>query len=112
MLSDVIDQSEDELLGPETYDLKLSREPLRNTGDRMYVTQLPDIHPIPRYTGVQILVAVRHVAFISRYGAIEVQGKLEDDKRGEIFKFEDRHEQVLFQKADAWGDGVWHPKNL
>ena len=112
LLSDVIDQVEDEILGLETYDLKPSRSALHNTGDRMYVTQLPDIFPVMRYTGVMILVAVRHITFISRYGAIEVQCKREDDKRGTVFKFEDRHECVLLRKADAWGDGVWHPKNL
>ncbi|MDQ3076026.1 MAG: hypothetical protein M3Q34_02765 [bacterium] len=111
MMAQVIDEVEDEFLGPETYDLKLNRANPVETGYRMYQIQLGSIFEVSGYTGVQLLLATKHLTFISRYGAIEVQSKLHIDKFGELIFFETRFEQVLFQKLDAFGDGVWHEKN-
>ena len=108
----IINQVEDEFLGPHTYNPPRSLlVDFENIG-RMYMTKTESMFSIPKYTGVHILVNHREVVFISRYGAIELQRKLGHDKEGLIIHFEHRLEQVLLQKPDAWGHGVWHPKNL
>lgn len=112
LLAEAIDHVEDKFLGAHTYKLKLTRKPLVNTRGRIYVPQLESIVPVPRYRGVHLLITAQHVTLLSRHGAIEVQHKLHEDKEGLIVHFEERHDQVLLQKPDFEGHGVWHPKNL
>lgn len=112
LLEVVINTVEDEFLGEDSYNPPRSLIVGFEKIERMYLTKLESMHPVPRYTGVSILLSHQHVTFISRYGAIEIQRKLREDKRGETIPFEARTELVIFQKLDAYGDPVWHPKNL
>ena len=101
---------EDIFLGKESYNPPKTFLDGTRT-ERIYMTLHESIHPVPKYGGVQILVHAKEVVFISRYGAIEMQRKHEDDKHGFLTPFEKRNESVLFKKNDAYGDGVWHQKN-
>lgn len=106
-----INQVEDEFLGKDSYDLPRTFLDGTRT-ERMYMTLFENMYSVPRYGGVHILIHVREIVFISRYGAIEIQKKVEDDKFGFKQHFEERVALVIFKKLDAWGDGVWHQKNL
>ncbi len=91
-------------------------QPPRHVGpgvvtDRLYPIAPESCYPVPDYAGVDLLVSVGECLFISRYGAIEVQAKDENDLFGERIPFQARHDRVTFTKTDYAGDGVWHAKN-
>lgn len=105
-----INEVEDDFLGKESY--SPPRTFLDGTKtERIYMTLFESMHPVPRYSGVHILIHLKEVVFISRYGAIEIQRKIEDDILGFKRHFETRNDCVMFTKPDANGDGVWSEKN-
>jgi hypothetical protein len=101
---------EDEFLGQESWSIPRTFLTGART-ERIYMGQVESLHPVPRYSGVDILIHVREVVFFSRYGAIEIQQKVADDRYGFKKHFEERTDLVIFQKPDSAGDGVWHTKN-
>ena len=110
LLEKAIREVEDAFFGKESYDPPKTFLDGTRT-ERIYMTLQESIHPVPKYSGVQILVHLKEVVFISRYGAIEIQRKYEEDKYGFLIPFEKRTNLLLFQKNDAYNDGVWHEKN-
>lgn len=109
MLNNVINEIEDEFLGKDSYNPP--RSLLGIYTKRMYVTNLESVFPVEEYSGVSILISSKHITFISRYGAIEVQNKLKDDTQGKGIPFKSRVDAILYRKHDAWGNDVWHEKN-
>lgn len=109
-LSEVINNTEDEIWGKEAWDLPRTFLDGRRT-DRLYPILPESFHPVQGYPGVTILVSKIEVVFISRWGAIEMQRKDPEDKFGERMHFAYRSDRVLFTKSDAYGDHVWHDKN-
>ncbi len=106
-----IDTVEDKYLGPHTYNPPPRIIPADYKTERLYITNYENIFVIPHYSGVQLLVHNDQITLISRYGAIETQQKVHEDKYGELMHFADRHDKVLFEKKDLWNHGVWEEKN-
>lgn len=106
-LSNILNHAEDEIFGdfwdpPRTY---LNGE----TSERLYHSAPECFETIEGFPGVTAMVHVKEFVFISRFGAVEVQrdtGQCE-----ETIPFCTRDGAVMFRKLDAYGDGVWHPKN-
>jgi hypothetical protein len=110
LFAKAINEVEDAFLGADSYDPPKTFLD-GTTTERMYMTLFESVHPVPRYSGVHALIHVKEVIFISRYGAIEIQRKNEDDTRGFDQHFSERKDLIMFKKADASGHGVWHKKN-
>lgn len=79
--------------------------------ERIYPILPESFHAVSGYPGTTLLLAKRELIFISRHGALQVQRKVSDDPLGEVLSFDLRQAQVLMDKADANGHGVWHSKN-
>lgn len=110
IFTDTINEVEDEFLGKESYNPPKTFLDGSKT-ERIYMTNPESFHNVPAYGGVQVLIHFREITFISRYGAIEIQRKVNKDKLGSLIPFKERNTEVIFKKLDAWGDDVWHDKN-
>ncbi|MFM0204683.1 hypothetical protein PQR53_33140 [Paraburkholderia fungorum] len=75
--------------------------------DRLYTSQAECFRVDPQYPGVVNMVHTNEYILISRYGAIEIQKDTGERK----IPFCYRKDAIIYQKPDAWGDGVWHSKN-
>jgi hypothetical protein len=107
-LCDVLNLVEDEALGPDSWVPPKSfvGQPL---SDRMYPTYPESMLSVSEFPGVTALWHAREVVFVSRYGALEVR---ERDGRGvDAYVYAPRDKSLLFDKVDAYGDGVWNGKN-
>ncbi len=109
LLSRVLNSAEDEIFGdhwepPRTF-LDGKRTP------RIYPIHPESFHPVEGFSGVTLMIAKKEYVIVSRFGAMEVQTKIPDDLYGANLHFSERNDQVLWQKTDAYGDGVWHDKN-
>lgn len=109
-ISDAINRVEDMYWGAEYWRPPRYVSPGVRT-DRLYPIAPESVYPVDGFPGVDLLVSVSECLFISRSGAIEVQGKAREDLFGEVTHFCDRRDHVLFAKPDKSGDGVWHIKN-
>lgn len=107
----ILNEVEDRSLGAESY-IPMRHPPTIPT-PRMYPPHIEKdfFSTGDAYLGVHLLLSRQHITFISRYGAIEVQGKIHTDKYGVERMYSERKENVLFEKFDYAGHGVWHPKN-
>lgn len=109
-LAETLNAAEDEVWGrdhwapPRTF-LDGSRT------DRLYPIAPESFHPVAGFPGVTLMLAKKELVFVSRFGAIEIQGKMPSDPLGEKVPFAERLDRVLWSKLDAYNDGVWHPKN-
>ncbi len=109
-ISDILNHSEDEIFGSDYW------QPPRSfldgsRSDRLYPIYPESFHPVDRFPGVTMLFAKRELIFVSRFGAMEMQKKHEEDITGEIVPFDQRRDAVVWEKLDAYGSGVWHQKN-
>jgi hypothetical protein len=109
-LEKAVNLVEDEFLGRESYQPPKTFLDGRRT-ERIYMTLLESLHPVPGYSGVHILINKKEITLISRFGAIEIQYKVDEDKFGFKTHFESRTDKVIFIKNDGYGHGVWHEKN-
>jgi hypothetical protein len=109
-LSERLNHQEDCFFGKESWDPP--RTFLENNRtDRLYPIYPESIHTIEEFPGVSILISMKEIIFISRWGAIEVQDKDPKDKYGQVTHFFLRKEKVIFYKSDYYGHGVWADKN-
>jgi len=110
LLSNAINEFEDQIWGANNY--FPPRSFLHgNKTDRMYTIFTESFFEVPGYTGVSLLLSRRELIFISRYGAIEIQLKDDEDKYGDNIHFDSRKRNVIFKKNDSTDDGVWVDKN-
>jgi hypothetical protein len=109
-LSEELNAAEDEVFGRDYW------EPPRtfldgNRTPRIYPIHTESFHPVVGFNGVTLMIAKKEYVMISRHGAMEVQSKIPDDLYGDLLHFSERNDHILWQKNDAYGDGVWHEKN-
>ena len=108
-LSKALNEIEDSVWGTEDWAPPRVFE-LGQVTDRMYTVSPDSFFAVDGYRGVILLLSTKELIFIGRYGAIEVQRKMAEQAAREV-PFCSRRSQVMFQKADHEGNGVWHPKN-
>jgi hypothetical protein len=110
-LSNLINTMEDDFWGPDHWVPPRTFLNGKRT-ERIYPIYAESFHPVSRYPGTTMLLAKSELIFISRHGAFQVQTKIMDDPFGEAMNFDTRAAQILLEKADAAGHGVWHSKNM
>jgi hypothetical protein len=78
------------------------------SSERLYPTYPESMLRVSGAPGITALWHETEVVFISRFGAMEVEEKNGRDL--ELIVSEGGATR-LFSRLDAYGDGVWHPKN-
>lgn len=106
-ISDALNLVEDEHLGPNNWCPPRSfvGQP---TSERMYPTYPESMIQVTGYGGNTALLHETEVIVVSRFGAMEVRRR-----NGRVFveMAQELAAPVVFEKPDAYGDGVWHEKN-
>jgi 5'-deoxynucleotidase YfbR-like HD superfamily hydrolase len=105
-ISNTLNSIEDDYFGVDSWNPPRFYPP-GNSTDRMYPTSTDSMYPVPEYGGVNALVGINEVAYISRYGAVEIQKRDKDNKFNEL----NIYSEIIYVKSDAYGDNVWHIKN-
>lgn len=109
-LTETINQFEDEIWGKDSW--HPPRSFIGGVSTQRFYTIFPEsFFSVDNYPGVTILIGTKELIFMSRYGAIEIQNKVIEDRYGKDQTFHLRRDQVFFEKFDAYGDNVWHEKN-
>lgn len=110
-LTDCIDSIEDQEIGHDFWDCPRTFLNGQRT-DRIYTILPESFHNVKYYSGVTLLLAKHELIFVSRFGAVEVQNKMKEDKYGVFVHYNNRSDEVIFRKIDASGHDVWHAKNM
>ena len=107
-LMELVNSQEDSVWGAEHWNppRKFLKGEVTN---RIYPTYPESFEDVPGFPGVVHLIHTKHSVFISRYGAIQIQ--LDNAMPVSVCFTETRPEYILLDKADIYGDGVWHEKN-
>lgn len=109
-ISETINHFEDEIWGKEYW--HPPRSFFGGISTQRFYTIFPEsFFLIENFPGVMLLLGTKELIFVSRYGAIEMQKKLHDDRYGKVKAFYLRQDLVFFEKLDAYGDTVWNEKN-
>ena len=109
-ISETINHFEDMIWGKESWNPP--RSFLGGVATRrFYTTFTESFFSVENFPGVTLLLGTKELIFVSRYGAIEMQRKLHNDRYGKTKQFYLRHDQVFFVKLDAYSHSVWDEKN-
>ena len=109
-LTECIDKVEDQIFGKNHWDCPRTFLKGDRT-NRIYTILSECFHSAPYYPVVSLLLAKHELVFISRFGAAELQTKLDGAVYGPKRDFDQRTDKVIFSKKDSFGHGVWHEKN-
>lgn len=102
LLSELVNQVEDETLGAEHW------SPPRSffggkVSDRLYPTYPESMHSVDGWPSVTMFVHSKQLVFISIRGAIQIQSK----EQNCLLPYHERSNLVLLDKPDAYGNLVW-----
>ena len=109
-LSALLNQVDDELVGAAEWYPPVSFD-RHGPSVRLYPIAPESYRNVEQYPGVSAWLTRREVLYISRYGAIEVHAREEQDALSVRSLSADLTRECLFEMPDASGDGLWHPKN-
>jgi 5'-deoxynucleotidase YfbR-like HD superfamily hydrolase len=105
-ISNTLNSIEDDHFGVDSWNPPRFYPP-GNSTDRMYPTSTDSMYPVPGYGGVTALVGINEVAYVSRYGAVEIQKRDKTNKFTEL----NINSEIIYAKSDAYNDNVWCIKN-